>query len=47
MDVGSTHDRYIDLRELVGQPNVTVMGWRGKEGEKKLMIILVGGLDDR
>jgi hypothetical protein len=47
MDVWSTHDWYIDLGELVGQPNITVMGWRGEEGEEKLMNILVGGLDDR
>ena len=46
MDVWSTHDWYIDLGELVGQANITVVGWRGEEGEKKLMDILVSGLDE-
>ena len=46
MDVWSTHDRYIDIGELVGQPNITVMGWRVEDGEKKLMNILVSGLDE-
>ena len=46
MDVWSTHDWYIDLGELVGQANITVVGWRGEEGEKKLMDILVTGLDE-
>jgi hypothetical protein len=34
MDVWSTHDWYIDLGELVGQANITVVGWRGEEGEE-------------
>ena len=36
-----------DLGGLVGQSNITVVGWRGEEGEEKLMNILVSGLDDR
>ena len=40
MDVGSTHDWYVDLGELVGQLNVIVVGVRGRRGEGMDILVI-------
>jgi len=36
MDVWATHDWYIDLGELVGQANITVVGLEGRSGGEEV-----------